>query len=52
MKEMIEEYGGLGVSIILGLTLIGIISSLISPGEGSLSDLVKKMFESLGASPR
>lgn len=49
MKEMIEEYGGFVVSVILGFVLIGIIGALLSSGEGSLSEFVKTMFENLGA---
>ena len=49
MKEFLEEYGGIIVTCMLGMILLGIIYSLIA-SEGQLHRLTELFFEGLGIS--
>lgn len=51
MKELLEEYGGVIASCIMGLMLLGIITKLLG-SEGGLSQLFLIFLEGLGAKRR
>lgn len=54
MKEFIEEYGGIMVTCIIAVVLIGCLASLVTPGtdKSSLHDLAASFFKALGATPQ
>lgn len=45
MKEILEEYGGVVVCVIMGLIILGIFISMFQ-GDGSLADDVWKVLMS------
>lgn len=45
MKEMLEEYGGVAVCVIMGLVILGIFSKMFG-GSGSLASDVWKVLMS------
>ena len=45
MKEMLEEYGGVAVCVIMGLVILGIFISMFT-GNGSLASDVWKVLMS------
>lgn len=47
MKEMMEEYGGVIAASILGLSILGMIGSLLGNG-GGLSHLVLTFLRGIG----
>lgn len=55
MKEVFQEYGGVIVTIIAIVALIGVISAVIGTGENGIigsafTDLMERFFEQAGVS--
>lgn len=48
MKEFIEEYGGIIVACIMGISLLGILYFLLGSDENSLFELIAKIYAGLG----
>ncbi|CUX28361.1 MULTISPECIES: hypothetical protein [Clostridia] len=46
MKGFIEEYGGVIVACLMGLLILGIISSCIT--DGTFVNLIKMFFQGVG----
>ena len=56
MKEVFQEYGGVIVTIIAIVSLIGVISAVIGTGETGIigtafTDLIEGFFEQAGLAP-
>ena len=56
MKEVFQEYGGVIVTIIAIVSLIGVISAVIGTGEDGIigtafTELIESFFEQAGVSP-
>ena len=56
MKEVFQEYGGVIVTIIAIVSLIGVISAVIGTGEtgiigAAFTELIENFFEQAGVAP-